>query len=157
MTFAKFFAGSMVGTVISQLVLIGLYGVSGTSAATASVLAFIAGAVPNFFLNRRWAWGRRGADGAWREMLPYAVVVTVGGLAASGLSTTAEHLIRPVVENHVLRTAILDLAYLASFGVVFVFKFALLDRFVFRRTQKGPDAGGGSTDAAQTPAATSSS
>lgn len=157
MTFAKFFAGSMVGTAISQLVLITLYGIGGTSAVTASMLAFVAGAVPNFFLNRRWAWGRIGTEGAWREMVPYAVVVTVGGLTASGLSSFAEHLIRPVVESHVWRTAILDLAYLTSFGLVFVFKFALLDRFVFHRAPNGRAGAEDSADEAQTHAATSSS
>jgi putative flippase GtrA len=131
MTFAKFFAGSLVGMTISQLVLIALYGIGGMNALVAGIIAFVSGAVPNFLVNRRWAWERKRLDTAKREVLPYAIVVGIGGLASSGLSAYFEHLIRPEVHSHFLRTVLLDIAYVSSYGIFFILKFAVLDRFVF--------------------------
>src|SRR5690606_19696018 len=49
---------SVLATAISQVTLIGLLW-WGAIPALASAVAFVAGAIPNFFLSRRWAWGRR--------------------------------------------------------------------------------------------------
>lgn len=136
-TFAKFFAGSLVGMTISQLVLITLYGIGGMSALAAGIIAFVAGAIPNFLINRRWAWGNTQMSTVKREVLPYAIVVGLGGLASSGLSAYFESLIRPEVQSHFLRTALLDIAYVASYGIFFLLKFAVLDRFVFHRAPNG--------------------
>jgi putative flippase GtrA len=136
-TFVKFFAGSLVGMTISQIVLIGLYGIWGMSALPAGIIAFVAGSIPNFLINRRWAWGKKKMDTAKREVLPYAIVVGLGGLASSGLSAYFEHWIRPEVQSHFVRTVLLDIAYVASYGIFFILKFAVLDRFVFHRAPNG--------------------
>jgi putative flippase GtrA len=55
-TFLRYGAGSLVAMACSEVVLVGAYAVAGAGALLATVLAWTAGAVPNYVLNRRWAW-----------------------------------------------------------------------------------------------------
>lgn len=152
--FGKFAAGSALSTVLSQGTLTLVY-LLGASATTAAVLAFVAGAVPNFVINWRWTWGRRERPALLRELVPYLAIVIGGGLAATGLTTLADHLIAPLVDGRGIRTVALNAAYLGSYALFVVLKFALLDRLLARepRPVVNRERGG----ATRTPASTSTS
>jgi putative flippase GtrA len=130
--FSKFAAGSVAATVLSQLTLTGLFWLGGVNATTASLVAFVAGAIPNFIVNWKWTWGRSGRPALLRELLPYIAIIVGGGLAATALTTLTDHVLAPLVTDRGARTITLDIAYLSSYAILFVLKFALLDR-VFRR------------------------
>jgi putative flippase GtrA len=132
--FSRFTAGSIVSTLLSQAALTALYGWFHTTATTASLVAFVVGAVPNFLINWKWTWGRDGRPALVRELVPYLAIIIGTGLAATGLTTLADHLLAPLVTAHGWRTVTLDAVYLASYAVLFVLKFALLDKvFAGRR------------------------
>ncbi|MEC3976420.1 GtrA family protein [Amycolatopsis sp. H20-H5] len=141
---ARAAASSVVATLVSQAALLTILWAGGAPA-LASAVAFAAGAVPNYLVTRRWVWGRRGRPRVRRELAPYLVVIAVCGLVAVGLTTLAGHLIAPLTLPHALWVVLLDGAYVASYALVFVVKFTLLDRLVFGR------------GAARTPATTSPS
>jgi putative flippase GtrA len=130
--FSKFAAGSVAATLLSQLTLTGLFWLGGVNATTASLVAFVAGAIPNFIVNWKWTWGRSGRPALLRELLPYIAIIVGGGLAATALTTLTDHVLAPLVTDRGARTITLDIAYLSSYAILFVLKFALLDR-VFRR------------------------
>jgi putative flippase GtrA len=138
MRFSRYTAGSVISTVLSQATLTGLFWLGGVNATTAALVAFVAGAIPNFVLNWKWAWGRSGRPAWVRELLPYVAIIIGGGLAATGLTTLTDHVLAPLVTDRGARTIILDLAYLSSYAVLFVLKFALLDR-VFHRGKQAKD------------------
>lgn len=121
---------SLLSTALSQAALIGLLWIN-TSPTLASTAAFVAGAIPNYFLTRSWAWGRRGKPTP-RELIPYFVVIGATGIASVGLTTVAGWLTEPLGISGFLRIVVLDAAYLASYSLVFFMKFLLLDRLVFR-------------------------
>jgi putative flippase GtrA len=125
-------ASSVAATVISQLALLVILGWGG-SPTVASAVAFVAGAVPNYLITRRWVWRRRGKPRVRAELVPYLVVIAVGGLGAVGLTTVVSWLLAPLTLPHVLWVVLLDFAYVSSYAVVFVVKFTLLDRLVFGR------------------------
>jgi putative flippase GtrA len=56
----RYLGSSLVATVCSELTFVVLYGPCHVGTAYASLLAWLAGAVPNYWLNRRWAWQRTG-------------------------------------------------------------------------------------------------
>ena len=56
----KYTAGSLVAAATSEIVLVVCYGTGLLGTTAASIVAFFAGAVPNYVLNRRWVWQRRG-------------------------------------------------------------------------------------------------
>lgn len=155
--FSRYTAGSLLSTVLSQATLTAVYGLGGTGATTAAVLAFVAGAVPNFALNWRWTWGRAGRPALVRELLPYLAIVVGGGLAATGLTALADHLLGPALAGRGLRTIALNLVYLGSYALFFVVKFALLDRVLGGRAAPSASAPNETRDSPRTPATTSGS
>jgi putative flippase GtrA len=131
--FSRFTAGSIFSTLLSQVALTGLYGWGHANATVASLVAFVVGAIPNFVINWKWTWGRDGKPALVRELLPYVGIIVGTGLLATGLTTLTDHVLAPLIVNHAWRTVTLDVAYLASYAVLFVLKFALLDRVFGRR------------------------
>lgn len=127
-------ASSVLATGLSQATLIGLL-LWGASAPLASGIAFVAGAIPNYFLARRWAWGRRGKPQVKAELLPYLAVIGIGWFASVGLTTAAAMLTDPLALSGFWRIVVLDAAYLGGYAVVFALKFAALDRLVYARLQ----------------------
>jgi putative flippase GtrA len=114
----------------------------GVGTTACSVIAFVAGAIPNWVLNRRWAWQRSGRPSLRREILPY-VATSVVGLVASSLATGwTDGQIRHTVTSPAVRTAAVTAAYLATFAVLFVAKFVLYELVIFaeRHGTPPPDA-----------------
>jgi putative flippase GtrA len=128
--FSKFTLSSILSTALSQLTLTGLYGLGHVNATVATIAAFVVGAIPNFFINWKWTWGRDGKPAILRELLPYIAVIVVGGLAATALTTFTDHELAPLITNRAWRTVTLDVSFVASYAVLFVAKFALLNKVV---------------------------
>jgi putative flippase GtrA len=126
--FSKFTAGSLFSTLLSQVALTGLYGWGHVNVTIASLVAFVVGAIPNFLINWKWTWGRNGKPALVRELMPYIAVIVGGGLAATALTTLTDHVLAPLVTDRAWRTVTLDAAYLASYALLFVVKFALLSK-----------------------------
>jgi putative flippase GtrA len=129
--FTKFAAGSVVATGCSQLTFVLLFGALATSASVSGAGAFLAGAIPNFLIHRFWTWRRRGPVAIRRELLPYLVVIACNGLVAIGITTGVDRLLGGAIDDHAVRTAVLDVTFTLSYLPLFVLKFALLDRLVF--------------------------
>lgn len=127
--FARYTAGSVVALAVSEVTLVLCFATGCTSAAVASVLAFFAGAVPNYLLNRSWVWKRRGQVEVRRELVPY-VTISLATLGLAALATTLAAQWAPA--GSATRTAFVALAYLATYGVLFVAKFFAYQHFVFQ-------------------------
>ncbi|MEV0793776.1 GtrA family protein [Kribbella sp. NPDC050459] len=140
---ARYSASSVVATVVSQLAFALCYWF-GTAALVATLVAWLAGAVPNYVLNRRWTWGRSG------QKLPYTMIVIGSAVTAAVVTSVTDHLVQPV-DSHALKTLLVTGSYFGTYAVLFIVKFVLFDRLVFA---KSPPA---AADAARTPVTTSSS
>ncbi len=103
----------------------------GAGPTAASLIAFVAGAVPNYLMNRYWAWSRRDRIGGARELLPYLVIIVSTALVATAITNAADVLVRSRVASHLGQTVLVSLAFLATYGVMFVIKFFLFDRLIF--------------------------
>lgn len=125
-------ATSIMATVLSHGVYVGLLGLARADAAPANAIAFGCGAAFNFLVGRRFTWGRRYRPHPVREMLPYLAVIGCTGLFSVGVAAVTQHLIVPLELSNGGRTLMLELANIASYGLVFFVKFVLLDRLVFR-------------------------
>jgi putative flippase GtrA len=129
--FTRFAIGSAVATVCSQLTFLLVFGVLGASAALSGAAAFLAGVLPNFVIQRFWTWQRSGRVGMRTELLPYLAVITFNGLVATGVTAGVDWLVGSSIDDHALRTGVLAVAFATSYVLLFVVKFALLDRLVF--------------------------
>lgn len=137
-TFVRYAAGSLVAMACSEVVLIGSVGLLGLGATTGAVLAWAAGAGPNYALNRRWAWKRTGTDGLVRENAVYWVITIITALGAIAATKGADLWLRVHVNSRAELSFLLGAAYLVAYGIVFVVKFVLFDKLVFARREPGP-------------------
>lgn len=128
----RYSASSVVATISSQLAFLIVYGL-GAAPAVASLSAFVAGTVPNYLLNRRWTWPRGGRDRV-RDLLPYAAVVIGTAVIAIFVTTAVDHRVDGWTDSQALQTVLVGASYLATYGVMFVLKFVMFDRYVFGGT-----------------------
>ena len=122
---ARYSASSVVATVVSQLAFALCYWF-GTAAILATVVAWFAGAVPNYVLNRRYTWGRSG------QKLPYTIIVIGSAVTAAVVTSVTDHLVQPI-ESHAWKTMLVSGSYLATYAILFIVKFVLFDRLVFAK------------------------
>lgn len=135
----RYGTGSVVATVCSQGTFLLLYGPLGASTTVSSILAWWAGAVPNYWINRSWAWGRRGRPSLRGEVLPYAAIV-LGTLVLAILATAGvAHLLDGTTVAHSTRTFLVSGTYFMVYVVMFGFRFLLFDR-LFARPQAARSA-----------------
>ena len=137
---SQFAVGSIVSTIVSQATLNGMYLWGHTTAFEASATAFVAGAIPAFLINWHWTWARRGRPAMLTELLPYLLITLGGGVAATTLTTLADKIINPLLTSRGERSIVLTCAYLGSYGVFVLVKFALLDRLMARRRPAAVEA-----------------
>lgn len=123
--------GSLVAAATSEVVFVGTFGTRLLGTTAASIVAFWAGAVPNFVLNRSWAWGRRGRLHFRREVLLYAAASLVSLVAASLATGWANHAAPHLINSRALRVSLVAATYLSVYAVLFVAKFALYELVVF--------------------------
>ena len=150
-TFLRYAAGSVVAFGCSELVLIGSYTLLGVGARTAAILAWLAGAVPNYVLNRKWAWRRQGPAAFLRETLPYWVITLGTAAFAVAATSLADGWVHRAVAGRGEQSLLFGAVYCLAYGVVFVAKFVLFDKLVFSKrdaAKPGPDR----VDAAADPA-----
>ncbi|MEP6660542.1 MAG: GtrA family protein [Acidimicrobiales bacterium] len=120
---AKFVAVSLIGTVISQSLIVLFKGHWDWNGGVANLVAVCISAVPSYYLNRAWVWGKRGSSSMAREVLPFWIM-TLAGLA---LSTFLAYVADRIWDA----TIAVNIANLAGFGVLWVLKFLVLDQYVF--------------------------
>jgi putative flippase GtrA len=125
----RYSAGSIFAFLTSTVVLTISFSWLNLGAFTSSTLAFFAGAVPNWVLNRRWAWQRRGRDGMGRETTLYVVVSLVSWLASSGATKLAAVGINDV--GPVARDVLVVASYMFSIVILNALKYLAYDRWVF--------------------------
>ena len=127
----RYAIGSIVALLTSVIVFALLLD-AGFGTTADAVLAFIAGAVPNWILNRRWAWERTGEMDVAREIVGYTLI-SVFALAASSAGTGWVNTLvnDQLTHEHALRVLLVTLAYVVIQGLLFIAKFIAYDRWVF--------------------------
>lgn len=133
--FLRYAVGSAAASVVSALTLAAVYRGIGLDPRVSSIAAFVAGALVNFLIYRFWAWRATadpGASAVRRDFLKYAVVATGTALVALATTTIADNWARSAGLSANVRTLVVECSYFGAFGVMFIAKFLILDRYVFR-------------------------
>jgi putative flippase GtrA len=127
----RYALGSVVAVVCSEVAFVACYATGLLGSTASSAVAFVAGAIPNYVLNRSWAWGRRGRVRIGREVVGY-VLVSLVSFGASALATGWASRVAPrLTSSHAQVTALVAGAYLATYGVLFVAKFVVYQLVIF--------------------------
>jgi putative flippase GtrA len=115
---------SLCGVVITQVLIIVFFEVLEWPAWVSNFVAVMISSVPAYLLNRAWVWDKRDSHSFTREVLPF------WGMALLGLviSTIAV----AIVSNYTDSTIAVSLTNIASFGVLWVGKFFILEHVLFK-------------------------
>jgi putative flippase GtrA len=128
----RYTGGSVVATGCSELTFVLLYGPLHVTPAWSSVLAWLAGAVPNYWLNRTWAWRRQGRPSVRRELLPYALIVAFTLLLATIATRAADRALTGADISAGARVTLVAATFFGVYVVMFVLRFFLFDRLFGR-------------------------
>jgi putative flippase GtrA len=127
---ARFAISSMVAATTSAIVFALLY-VMGASTTACSITAFVAGAIPNWTMNRRWTWQVDGRVAFGREILAY-LVVSASTLVALSLATGWTHRqVQDIPAGHGIRVILVTGSYFAVLAVLYGVRFFLYERWIF--------------------------
>lgn len=119
---------SVVSVAVSQATFVGSFVLMGAvSPKMASILATCAGTLPSYYLNRTWAWGRSGRSSLWREVVPFWALSLLS-LVFATWSVDFAHTMSAPLGQAMSRSLVVWGAYVASFGVLWVAKFAAFNR-----------------------------
>jgi putative flippase GtrA len=115
---------SFIGIVITQGLIVVFYKGLDWPAWFANFLAVTISSGPAYILNRAWVWDKHSAHSFTREVLPFWAMALAGLL----LSTAAV----AVVSGYTDATIAISITSVASFGVLWLGKFMILERILFR-------------------------
>jgi putative flippase GtrA len=125
MKLLRFGLVSAFNVVLGQILLYAAQVVMEWPPVAANVFSVIVGAVPAYILSRYWVWEKRGKNRLMREVVPFWTLAVVG----FSVSTAAVW----YVDGHWSSSPlIINLTNLTAFGVVWLAKFFVLDRVLFR-------------------------
>ena len=134
--FLRYAVGSGLATLTSAVAFALVYRGLDQGPRVATGAAFLAGAVVNFTTNRFWAWKRRARRGLGRDVLSYATLAIAAALAAAAATSATHALLRDADPNR--RAVLVEASYFATYALLFVVKFVVLDRLVFRSRHQVP-------------------
>jgi putative flippase GtrA len=127
----RYSMASAVAVVLSVLLLVLFNGVIGLSAWVSSTLATTVAAVPNYEMNRKWAWGKSGRSHLWKDVVPFWALAFLGW----GFSTLSVHFMEAYAKHHhfshLLSTFTVAIVYIGAFGVLWVAKFVIFNKVLF--------------------------
>jgi putative flippase GtrA len=126
----RYTLGSVVAATTSAIVFALLY-VMGAGTTTCSIVAFLAGAIPNWILNRRWAWRVQGRVAFGREIVAYVLVSAVTLFITAEATHWTQNKVQSIPAHHGIRVALVTASYLAVFAILFVARFAVYEVWIF--------------------------
>lgn len=129
--FTRYTIGSVAAMAASELTLLLVYGLHEGGTQLAASAGWAAGAVVNYFLNRNWAWGRRGRAHPLKELVPYWLTAVAGLLLSMAATSAAGDFAPRLSHDHTTDTLIIGAVYLVTYGFLFIAKFALFHYVIF--------------------------
>jgi putative flippase GtrA len=127
----RYGAGSVVAFVTSTVAFYLCVSLLGFGAITSTVIAFFAGAIPNWALNRQWAWEKRGREGITRETLLYLAISAVSLVFSSVITKLTAVEAGDLQSLHMVRDVLVTGGYVFSVVVLSGLKYVAYNRFVF--------------------------
>lgn len=117
----KYSAASVAGTITDGIVFALLYPSIGTPA---NVVSVALGAIPNYLINRYWTWAKKGRNQLMAEVVPFWAMAFLGLVIST--------VVVGYIHDHDGGTLIAFAGKFGSFGVLWVARFVILDRVLFK-------------------------
>lgn len=120
---------SGVSVLVSFAVLTLVYGVLQLwTEVPSAFFANIVASFVNYFLNRRWVWGKSGRSNLRREVIPFWIMSIAGIVFALLTASLARKFSNAHDLDHLARTVVILGANALAFGTIWIVKFVILNR-----------------------------
>lgn len=126
----KYSAVSAIAFPMTQVVLVICSVGFGWSGVVSNVVAVSLVAIPAYILNRYWVWGKTDKNNLRTEVLPFWGITLLGLLISTGFAWYADRAFDSPFAVNIANTF--------GFGLVWIFKFFLLDSWMFGRHHHRP-------------------
>ena len=120
---------SVISVIVSQIVL--FVAQSFWSARTSNIIAVCISAVPSYYLNRKWAWGKHGKSHLMKEIIPFWSLALLGLIFSTWAADYAESNAHHITSSELGARLVVNFAALAAFGVLWVGKFIIFNLVLF--------------------------
>lgn len=120
----KYSVASGTGVVTDAVVLVVCAELIGMSFMTSHLTAVGVSSIPNYLINRYWTWQQQGKNRLWGEVVPFWVMAFLGFV----LST----LFVAYAKEEWDTTIMVLIANLSGFGVLWLLKFLVLDKLMWK-------------------------
>lgn len=140
MKWVQYGAVSAIAIVVSFSTFTLCYRMFGLNEVVSQTIAVIVSTVPAYFLSRRWVWSLDGTGSMRNEIIPFWVLSFLQFIISLVVVGVAGSFIRPRVDSHNLRTVLLLLVNLATYGAMWFGKFFFLNRILFANKAASPAA-----------------
>ncbi len=130
----KYALSSVIAFLLSDIAFAACYAIFGGQTTVSSVIAFFAAAIPNWIMNRRWAWQQTGRAPK-KQMISYASVSAVVLLVTSFATGRTNYWVKhdAHIANHQgLRLLIVTGSFVLITVILFFAKFAIYEFVIFR-------------------------
>ena len=128
----KYALVSAVSVATGQVALVALFYFAHWQARPANIASCIAGGIPSYYMNRRWVWGKSGRSAISSEVAPFWILTFVGLAASTWLAGFAATYGEEHFDSRAVQTALVSAASLFAFGTLWILKFVVFERFLFR-------------------------
>jgi putative flippase GtrA len=129
----RYAAVSIVAILVSQVTLLVCYGIFKTDETTAQLVSFVTSMIPSYYLNRMWVWGKGGKSLFLKEVAPFWVIGVAQLLISLAFVPWAQNFVDDATPSHSLRTAGFLFNNLFIYGVMWVGKFMLFNKVLFKQ------------------------
>jgi putative flippase GtrA len=120
----KYSSASAAGVLVGQTTLIFCLEALEWPALAANLASVTLGAIPNYTINRYWTWQQSGKNRLWGEVIPFWVMSAAGALLSMLAVAFADH--------QWGTTIAVSIANLTGFALLWVAKFLVLDKLMWR-------------------------
>jgi putative flippase GtrA len=133
-------AGSVIAVIVSEAAFAATLGWGQTGTTIASAMGFVGGAVPNYILNRRWAWRDRRGRTRRSEVTLYMAVAFSSFIVSALVTHVVREGARHLTVDRGGQVAVTTAAYLGVSLVFFIIKFLIYETWVFQKHAAQPAA-----------------
>jgi putative flippase GtrA len=119
----RYMAASLVGTVVTQILLVVFISSLGWALAPANFVAVCLTVLPSYYINRYWVWGKRGSHSWAKEVVPFWAMAIAGLFLSTLLAGLADVWTDAAWAGNA--------ANISGFGLLWVVKFVVIDEYVF--------------------------
>lgn len=130
--FWKYAMTSVVGVTLGQSLIFLFASILDWPAGAANITAVAISTGPTYYISRHWVWQKRGKHSLGAEVIPFWVMTFLGLLLSTVIVVLLE---RQYPDTKIL----VNVGNIMGFGLLWVAKFFVLDRVLFKVTHEHPE------------------